>query len=220
VAEDNSHSRKILCTLLRIVGFDVRGVRNGQEAVKQYAEWQPHLIWMDMRMPVMSGEEAAQEIRRLDAGDSESHIPIIALTASVFDEDRTRMVQEGGCDDYVRKPYKEYEIFEMMAKHLKVRYRYEEEEPEQQNVSRAHTMLTPDDLAGVPPDWLTAFRQAAMRGKDEAVLTLIEQIEGDFPDVAAGLKRLLHQFRFDQLVAFTESQLDAESRFDKGSLDL
>jgi hypothetical protein len=47
------------------------------------------------------------------------------------------------------------------------------------------------DLAGVPSEWLTEFRQAAMRGKDGAVLAFIEQIEDDFPDVATGLKRLL-----------------------------
>lgn len=219
VAEDNSHSRKILCKLLHIVGFNVREARDGQEAVKQYVEWQPHLIWMDMRMPVMSGEEAAREIRRLEIADSKAHIPIIALTANVFDEDRTRMVREGGCDDYVRKPYKEHEIFEMVARHLGVRYRYEGEGPKQQGASLTRRALTPGDLTGVSSEWLTAFRQAAMRGKDEKVLALIEQIEGDFPDVAAGLKRLLHQFRFDQLVALTESRPGAESPFDKGSLD-
>ncbi|MCP5006568.1 MAG: response regulator, partial [Planctomycetes bacterium] len=63
VAEDKPESRKLLVTLLVEVGFEVREATNGQEAVARWQEWQPHLIWLDLRMPVMNGYEAAQEIK-------------------------------------------------------------------------------------------------------------------------------------------------------------
>ena len=92
-----------------------------------------------------------------------------------------------------------------MARHLGVRYRYENDTPKQQGTSQTQIALSSGDLAGVSPAWLAEFRQAAMRGKDEQLLALIEQIEADFPDVAVRLKHLLYHFRFDLLVALTES---------------
>jgi PAS domain S-box-containing protein len=66
VVEDREESRQILVTLLTQAGFRVRSAVNGQEAIELWQSWHPHLIWMDLRMPVMDGYEATKEIRRLE----------------------------------------------------------------------------------------------------------------------------------------------------------
>ena len=85
VVEDKEHNRRLLVNLLEIVGFEVRSVTNGKEAIELYEEWLPHLIWMDIRMPVMNGYEATKYVR----DNYKNHEPvIIALTASAFESDR------------------------------------------------------------------------------------------------------------------------------------
>ena len=88
-----------------------------------WERWEPHLIWMDMRMPVMDGYEATRRIKATTRGQA---TVIIALTATAFEEDREQILLEG-CDDFVRKPFRKDEIYDMLAKHLGVRFLYEEE---------------------------------------------------------------------------------------------
>lgn len=127
VVEDNDNNRNLLTHLLRIVGFSVQEANNGLQGVEKSREWKPHFIWMDMRMPVMDGYEATKTIKQDISNEPESIKPVIvALTASAFEEDRTNVLQHG-CDDFVRKPYCEKDIFETMKRHLGVQYIYKEE---------------------------------------------------------------------------------------------
>ncbi len=148
ITENEKANRDLLVKLLKPLGFDIREAVNGQEAVAIWNTWQPHLIWMDLRMPVLDGYEATKRIRNeeLRMKDEESgmrnpqssipnsqfvipHCKIIAITASVFEEQRAEALKIG-CDDFVRKPFRENEIFEMLQKHLGVRYVYAEEQAE------------------------------------------------------------------------------------------
>ena len=71
VAEDNAANRALLTSMLEGVGFTVREVRDGKAAVEAFHEWDPHLICMDMRMPVMDGYAATEAIRGLAGGEWE-----------------------------------------------------------------------------------------------------------------------------------------------------
>ena len=70
VAEDNESNRNLLVKLLRMVGLEVKEAANGQEAVEINQQWVPHLIWMDIRMPVMNGitfyQKMAQQYPKVD----------------------------------------------------------------------------------------------------------------------------------------------------------
>ena len=102
VVEDQLENRMLMVNLLRPLGFEVREAVNGQEGIEVWQEWKPHLVWMDMRMPVMDGYEATQRIKAQEKGRETA---VIALTASAFEEDRKRILALG-CDGFVPKPFR------------------------------------------------------------------------------------------------------------------
>jgi PAS domain S-box-containing protein len=122
IADDIENNRQLLVKLLKPIGFEVREAKNGKEAITLWQEWQPHLIWMDMRMPKLDGYEATKIIRKLSQEQNKPVI-IIALTASVFEEEQTE-IKAAGCDEMVRKPLQPQIIFDKLSEFLKVQYIY------------------------------------------------------------------------------------------------
>lgn len=122
LVDDHADNRTLLRNLLAPVGFELADASNGEEAIAQWKQWKPHLIWMDIRMPVLDGYAATRYIR---AHESHKRTIIIAVTASAFDEERS-IILAAGCDDFLRKPIENRLVFEKMAHHLGVRYTYQD----------------------------------------------------------------------------------------------
>jgi CheY-like chemotaxis protein len=122
VVEDRPDNRQLLIDLLKQVGFQVLEAVNGEEAFALFKDERPDLICMDMRMPVMDGYEATRRIKAMPDG---KRTPIIALTASAFEEDR-KAIMATGCDGFVRKPIKEHELFDSIKQLLRVRFHYKD----------------------------------------------------------------------------------------------
>jgi CheY-like chemotaxis protein len=120
IAEDKSENWLLLQRLLEDAGFQVQVAEDGAQAVEMFRTWRPHLIWMDIHLPVMGGMEATGRIRALGGG---RQVTIVALSASAFAEQREEVLA-AGLDDFLRKPYRREEIFDCMARHLGVRYVY------------------------------------------------------------------------------------------------
>ncbi len=200
VVDDNSIGRQLLIQLLKPLGFELQEASNGQEAVEIWHKWQPHLIWMDMRMPVMDGVEAAKEIKSTIQGDS---TVIIALTASALEEDKA-IILSSGCDDFMRKPFQQSEIFEMLKLYLGVRYIYDEHEIKTNLMSTKTPKLTAQDLVGLPNNWLTDVHQATLEGDITLLQSLIEQIRPQDESIATALANLASQYDFEQLLTLTE----------------
>lgn len=200
VAEDKWTSRRLLVKMLEPVGFEVREAENGQEALKLWEAWEPHLIWMDMRMPVLDGYETTKHIRSHLKGQA---TVIIALTASAFDEERS-IILDAGCDDFVRKPFREEVIFEKIARHLGVQFVYNETPAEPIACGQENEVLTPADLAGLSIEWVASFRQATLELNLGLMLSLIEQIYPQNEALATALTKLANQFQYEQLLTLTE----------------
>lgn len=198
VVEDNLTNRLLLVKLLSSLGFKVREAENGQEAVAMWESWEPHLIWMDMRMPVMNGYEATKHIKASFKGQA---TVIIALTASAFEEQR-QAISSAGCDDFVRKPFREENLLAKISKYLGVRYIYEEKDEvgsskgKQQNPSSSF-ILDPSSLEVMPTDWVEQLHYAAAQGSDLLLYELIEQIAEENAPLAVALTDLVDKFRFD-----------------------
>jgi signal transduction histidine kinase len=210
VADDKWESRTALTRLLTSVGFEVLEAVDGQEAVKLHEMWHPHLIWMDLRMPRMDGFEATRVIREVEAegGGRESeggapvpghHCAIVALTASVFEQDR-QAILAAGCDDFVAKPFHERTIFEVIEKHIGVHYVYESADNADVHESDG-SPITPERLAALSPKLVDQLGEAMTLGDMEAVVAIIEQIREADEDLANGMKRLVSAYRFDDVSA-------------------
>jgi signal transduction histidine kinase/FixJ family two-component response regulator len=200
VVDDRESNRQLLIKLLAPHGFDLKEAGNGQQALEVWDEWRPHLILMDMRMPVMDGYEATQRIKAATKGQATA---IIALTASALDEEQA-VVLSAGCDDFVRKPFREADIFEMMGKHIGVRYVYEETEEETERAvptiqAEAGAALTATNLAALPSDLLSNLEQAATRLDTAMITSLIDEIRAHSTGMADGLASLANEFRYDEI---------------------
>jgi PAS domain S-box-containing protein len=211
VVDDRPENRDLMVRLLDMVGFETQTADNGEEAIAQWQSWQPHLIWMDMRMPVMDGYEAVRRIRaqEVDARVMAARVKIIALTASAFEEQQTSIL-EAGCDDLVCKPYKEAMIFEKIALHLGTQYLYAEPSPLWgQASSITAENLTSEHLVGMPLGWITQLHQAALRTDEQAILNLLQQIPLADVAIAHALSDLVHNFRCDKIMDSTQPLLAA-----------
>ncbi len=202
IVEDLESNRKILVELLQPLGFDVRVAINGQEGVTIWQEWQPDLIWMDMRMPVMDGYEATRHIKAACRGNNDCSPPIIiALTASAFEEDRAAVLA-AGCDDFLRKPFKEADIFELMHKHMGVRYLYEEQKRpfKERHKGSTKELLSPAALAELPPELLDALEQATIRSQFNKIVDLVDQVRDYNPPLSTALRELADNFEYDKII--------------------
>lgn len=195
VAEDNPENRGVLEELLSLVGFDVKGVSNGKEAVESWRAWNPDLIFMDIRMPVMDGLEATKRIKGTRKGKKTC---VIALTAHAFKEEK-EMFFKAGCDDFVRKPFNEADIFGMVAKHLGVEYIYES--PEEPHIhGKESPALKAGDMAGLPFQWAAAFRRHAIQGDIDSLVRLIGELGPDNKGQAQGLLNMVNDYRFEEII--------------------
>ncbi|MGL5077859.1 MAG: ATP-binding protein, partial [Waterburya sp.] len=172
IVDDRFENRQLLLKILKPIGFAVKEATNGQEAVDIWQSWQPHLIWMDMRMAVMNGYEATQQIKSHLNGQATA---IIALTASTLEEEKA-VVLSAGCDDFVRKPFREEIIFDKMAQYLGVRYVYEQLNAENLSESEEIAKLTAEALAVMSDDWLEALSEAAELINEQLITQLLAQV--------------------------------------------
>jgi PAS domain S-box-containing protein len=200
--DDRWESRKLLCHLLSPLGFEVREAENGQAAVALWNSWQPHLILMDMQMPVMDGYEATKQIKSHLKGQA---TVVIALTASAFEEDRT-VILSAGCDDFVRKPFREEVLLEKIATYLGVRYLYEDvSQLTSQKPGARVEVLSRETLAVMPTPWLAQLYRAAKGCNDEEIFTLIEQIPEPHTALKSALVDLVNNFRLDIIIDLTQA---------------
>ncbi|MFP4299165.1 MAG: response regulator [Spirulinaceae cyanobacterium] len=223
VVEDKFDNRGVLVELFKQVGFSVQEARNGQEAVELWESWQPHLIWMDMRMPVMDGYKATQEIRRRermrwgerstwrqeDSRSFKNRTVIIALTAIAFEEEKA-VVLSSGCDEVVLKPFQEAVLFDKMSEHLGVRFIYNLDTPSTDTPELTEEKpleeLGSEALAFMPQDWLANLHQAAICADSELVLNLLNDLPDEHQPLRLALIDLVDNFSFEEIVSLTENR--------------
>ncbi len=208
VVEDRPENRLFLVKMLTSVGFSVGEAENGQEAVELWQSFSPHLIFMDMRMPVMDGHEATKRIKGHLKGQATG---IIALTASVFEEERS-LILSAGCDDFMHKPFREEVLWEKIAQHLGVRYLYEESEVKEDRRERPSSERTDNrqdanptqsldsHLSQMPREWVEELHRAALKCLDHEIIRLCEQIPETDAPLANTLRDWADNFLFDRVI--------------------
>ncbi|HEY9825553.1 MAG TPA: DUF3365 domain-containing protein [Stenomitos sp.] len=216
IAEDKPENRQLLRELLVPVGFEVQEASDGAAAITLCDRWMPHLIWMDMRMPVVDGYEATQYIKHMKTTVGSAPPVIIALSSSAFEEDRT-VALAAGCDDFVRKPFRSETIFAKIAEHLGAQYNFvpdstpTSEEFGQETVANS-TLADPlrvaaDHLAAMPLDWIAQLHATARKADGKAIGRLLEHIPATQLPLVQALETLVHQFCFEEIAAVSAPYL-------------
>lgn len=194
VVEDIEKSRTLLVKILNTVGFDVKEAANGKEAVEIFNQWRPNFIWMDIRMLVMDGLEANRHIKKTDAGKSTI---VAALTAHALEIEREHILA-AGCDDFVRKPFREQDIFEVVARHLGLKYVYEAEQKDADPV-KPDLEIDPQQLATLPPDLTNRLHRAVVELDKPRTLALINQVAEQDASIGSAFRMLAKKLDYGRL---------------------
>ena len=197
IVDDNAENRLLLFKILREVGFQVREAINGAEALTLFEQWQPQLIWMDLRMPVMDGYAATAKIRQLNGGEQ---VKIIAITASVFSNEYEKIIATG-CDAVLHKPFSAPDLFAALMGCLPVKFIYRDI-PD--GVISPATGITAEKLTCLPLELRQQLHQAALNLDTEETDKLIAQIQPIEPEIAHSLQALASAFQFEKMIHLLE----------------
>ena len=202
IVDDQQNNRAPLRALLNGLNpqrpvLEFREADNGREAVAVWEAWQPQVIFMDMRMPVLSGEEAIRQIKaRMAVRPGAVQSVVVGLSASAFDENRDQFLA-CGCDDFARKPFQAEDLFGILERRAGLRFVRAAAAPP------AGTRLSADRLAerlaARPADWRATLQEAVALGDFDQITTLVEQLRDTDPPLRAMLAQWAYDFDLDAL---------------------
>ncbi len=196
VADDNDDNRALLVQFLVPAGFEIREAADGRETIREFNDWKPQLILLDLRMPKMDGMEVIRQIRLLPGGRA---VQIIVVTANAFSETR-RQVMATGADELLVKPYTDTELFRKIGALQAIRYVWAENAAP----APAVALPTPAELATVPDPLRRDICAAARHGDFERVKGLISQLQESCPAIATALRTLAENFDTQRLLDLLE----------------
>lgn len=144
-------------------------------------------------MPVMDGYAATRAIRALAGGDK---LPIVALTASAFEEDRGKILA-AGCDEMVCKPFEEARLFDVIGRLLGLCFEYAQP-------SQARATPVANDLSALPAWIRQSLADTAITLDKEAILAIVERLRPEHPEEAELITGLVEDYRFDTIEALSK----------------
>jgi CheY-like chemotaxis protein len=197
IVDDQEENRMVLKEFLESVGIRTEYAINGKKAVEMAEKWNPSLIFMDLRMPVMDGHEASKKIKEADFGKD---IPIIALTASILELDQKKVYGEGMVG-FLRKPFKDYDLYGILEEHLGQIFNYEEpSKPSEKDTGKMEGTLTAEDISRIPLGLIQRMKRATINAHFDQLLSLIDETSQYSPKTADRLRTLAEKFQYDALI--------------------
>jgi two-component system, sensor histidine kinase and response regulator len=198
LAEDDDDSRTWMRQVLEQVGFEVSEARDGAAAVSLVDTFHPHLVLLDMNMPVMNGYAAARAIRARPAGRG---TVVLAVTASAFDEERDAIL-EAGVDGVLRKPCRVAELLEEIRTQLGLEYLHSARLlpeparssflPELREAPGLHVEKLGLELAA-------EIGEAVVVADYDRLLALLDRAPAGAATVAGALRELAERYAYDEI---------------------
>jgi PAS domain S-box-containing protein len=183
VVDDKKVNREVLNLLLTGIGVEVMEAEDGKQSLEKTASFEPDIIFMDMRMPVMDGKEAVKEIIKRYGKD---RFQMVSITASAFEHQREEYLSIG-CHDFIAKPFRVEQIFECLSKLLGTEFEYEESSEESlEKNNKASARLTDFSKISIPEQMFMNFKNAV----EEASVTQLEKELGNLCELGEDGKLL------------------------------
>ncbi|BAY27323.1 ATP-binding region ATPase domain protein [Calothrix sp. NIES-2100] len=203
VVDDKCSNRSVLVNLLQGLGFELLEATDGLDCLNKAPEFKPDLIFMDLVMTVMDGFEATRRLRLLPKF---KEVPVIAISASVFDFEQKQSL-EVGCNDFLPKPFLVAELLEKLRIHLGLEWIYEdiENEPKEQKNVNVKTKLQNLQLIPPPAEEIGILLDLAMKGDLRSIAqraTKLEEFDKKLLPFAHHLRQLAKEFKGKQIVDF------------------
>ncbi len=195
LVDEVTESRSMLVNVLSPIGFNVQESANGHDALEKLQTFKADIILVDLIMPVVDGYETVELIRELP---DFSDVPIIAISANVFPEDRQKSI-EIGCDEFIPKPIDIEHFLQRLAVHLKLTWLYKESVAE---------IVTPMDSMPLPSlimpnaKEMDKLLKLAKQGRVKNLRQAIDSLENSdetYKPFVAELRHLLDNFQMRQI---------------------
>ncbi|WP_300455400.1 response regulator [Accumulibacter sp.] len=194
IADDDADARQLLVQVLSPLGFILAEAADGIEAVELSASFAPDLVIMDWRMPKLDGLQAAQRIK---AQLGKPPPKIVVFSASALEEQR-RTAMSAGISDFLRKPVRERELFDVLAAHLGLHFRYRQPD-ETGPAAASEAAEAAVGIADLPFEVKLALREAVAELNPEKVRAVLARVEGDRPQLVRRIGRMSDEFQFEDL---------------------
>lgn len=193
IVDDRFDSRIILTRILMSLGFKVLEANNGEQALIKANEFNPDVIIMDMKMPIMDGLESTRQLRKQTKFEN---IPIIIMSANVF-EDQQQAALDSGCNAFVEKPININNFLALLGKLCSLEWIYQ----------------TSETTESVPMEYpaaaeIEALYNLAKSGKIKAIIDKSESLSADDSKLETFSKKvtqLAKEFKLQELKEFLES---------------
>ena len=199
IADSREDNRMLIRRMLQPLGVEIREARNGRELLDLWASWQPDIALLELVLPLLDGYEVMRRIRR----DAQAPVCLVALSAIPFEEQR-QAAFAAGCDDFLRKPFHEHELFDALQRHAGLRYLYEEQSPPPERRAKA--------VAPIPSDLLQQMEQATRLADMTMLTSVLDEVACYDTDAADLWRRMAKKFEYGaiaDMVKMRKSQNNA-----------
>ncbi len=206
VVDDKWENRLLLVDLLGAIGFETREAADGAAALDVFEQWRPDVVLMDVRMPTFDGCAATREIRRREEDDGRRRAVVIALSASVFAQDR-QAILDAECDAFLPKPIQTAQLLDAIRRLARVRYEYAVSADDTvPDAAVAAEMVRKLSLAleRLPYTLLERLRAAVDAGAVADAAGIVGEIAEREPEAGQALAALLKMYRLDDVAGAVE----------------
>ncbi len=187
IADDDADNRAVLLSLLSGLGFELSHAQDGHEAESMAMKQRPDLVLMDLIMPRLSGLDATRSIR------AQTSIPVIAVSARSFREDRAASAA-AGCCEHLSKPLDHADLLDALQRRLPLQWLRSDQAPALPAVPDAAALRL------VAPELLTQLEDAVLDGDGAAMQAAVRAIAGRQPELARALERWLTEYQYQRLL--------------------
>lgn len=194
VIEDDISNRNYLVELLSSTGFRVLSAENGEEGLEVFIRNKIDLVLLDLKMPIMGGEQFIREMKSTVKG---KRVPVIVVSAHAFEENR-QAVLDLGADDFLRKPVSDQDLFDKLAVYLPVEYNYATDENDENELRE----FSGED--SVSNELYEELIQAAMSADTGRMSELVEQLNRSAPVAAKMIRQYSRDFHWERVISYIE----------------